>query len=243
MNVLIVEDSLPAMIGTALILGKYGFEIDKAVDGKEGVEKGTSEQYDLIAMDIGLPHIDGIEASRQITAAGLNSRIVGLTANLRAQSRETLLGCGMNIAYEKPLTPLIIADIFNRFHWIPTTDEDKFIDQLPGLDTFDDIKTRWEDLPTVESARKKNINQVRQLRDSLETKFSNADWPGLLLETENLHTYASQIGTLRLTLACSWLNHALKSSTVDQEKVKFLFKLMLKSLEEYLSTHNKIYPH
>ena len=102
MKALVVEDLLPAFIAAKAILSQYGFEVDKAVDGVEGTEKATSNNYTLILMDICLPKMNGIEATKAIREAGVDAPIFALSANLGEHKRETLIDAGMQAGYEKP---------------------------------------------------------------------------------------------------------------------------------------------
>ena len=67
-KVLIIEDQDMARVALSVVLSKNpNIEIqDMAVDGQEGVDKALALKPDLVIMDIGLPTIDGIEATRQI---------------------------------------------------------------------------------------------------------------------------------------------------------------------------------
>jgi two-component system, cell cycle response regulator DivK len=68
-----------------------------ATDGAQGIAIATSEQPDLILMDLTLPDIDGEEATRRIKADRATKRIpvIALTANAMSSDREKAIGCGM----------------------------------------------------------------------------------------------------------------------------------------------------
>lgn len=65
-RILIVDDSALVRKQLTQIIETLDFEIDTAKNGREGVEKATSEQYSIITMDINMPIMDGIEAVRRI---------------------------------------------------------------------------------------------------------------------------------------------------------------------------------
>ncbi len=81
-RVLIVEDHMVARMGTAIVIENTpNFElVGQATDGLEGVSMASQTKPDVILMDIGLPKIDGIEATRKIKEMGLTSSILMFTS-------------------------------------------------------------------------------------------------------------------------------------------------------------------
>ena len=81
-NVLLVEDHTMIRMGTALVIEKTdGITLcAQAEDGQQGVDMAREFLPDVILMDIGLPIIDGIEATRRIKDMGLNSKILIFTS-------------------------------------------------------------------------------------------------------------------------------------------------------------------
>ena len=81
-KVLLVEDHMMIRMGTSLVIEKTdGITlIGEAEDGLQGVEKANELLPDIILMDIGLPVIDGIEATKRIREAGLDSKVLIFTS-------------------------------------------------------------------------------------------------------------------------------------------------------------------
>jgi signal transduction histidine kinase/DNA-binding response OmpR family regulator len=87
-------------------LGRAGHELAFAFDGAEAVELAEREAFDLVLMDVQMPVMDGIEATRRIRKLGNgNSRIpiLALTANVMAQERERYVAAGMDECLMKPI--------------------------------------------------------------------------------------------------------------------------------------------
>ncbi len=104
-KILLVEDNEDNRDMLIRRLQRRGFEIVVAVDGAEGVDKAYSETPDLILMDIGLPVLDGWEATRRIKASPdtMNIPIIGLSANAMSGDREKGLAAGCDDYDTKPV--------------------------------------------------------------------------------------------------------------------------------------------
>ena len=84
---------------------RKGFEISMAVDGAEGVAQAKAQIPDLILMDISLPVIDGLEATRQIKADEATAKIpiIALTAHAMGEDRDKALAAGCEDYDTKPI--------------------------------------------------------------------------------------------------------------------------------------------
>lgn len=108
MRVLVIEDNLQNMKLIAFVLKKYGHVVIDASCGLEGVEKAINLQPDLILMDVQLPDIDGLEATRKIRKTMLNIPIIAITSYAMAGDREKVIDAGCIGYFEKPINPLTI---------------------------------------------------------------------------------------------------------------------------------------
>lgn len=104
-KILLVEDNEMNRDMLSRRLARKGYDIEIAVDGRQGAELGIRGGYDLILMDMSLPEIDGWEATRQIRAApsGAAVPIIALTAHAMAGDREKALAAGCNDYDTKPI--------------------------------------------------------------------------------------------------------------------------------------------
>ncbi len=105
-NVLLVEDNLINQKIVILSLKKVVRNIDVANNGKEALDKFGTSKYDLILMDIQMPVMDGIIATKKIRELELSTNthtpIIAITANALAGDKETCLAAGMNEYISKP---------------------------------------------------------------------------------------------------------------------------------------------
>lgn len=105
MKILYVEDNEDNVYVVKSRLTRAGFSILIAADGAQGVAMASTEQPDLILMDLSLPVLDGWEATRRIKAAPETKHIpvVALTAHAMAGDREKALAAGCNDFDTKPI--------------------------------------------------------------------------------------------------------------------------------------------
>lgn len=104
-KILLVEDNELNRDMLSRRLSKKGFEVVAAVDGMQACEKALGESPDLILMDIGLPDIDGLEATRRIRADSATAKvpIIALTAQAMDGDREKALVAGCDEHETKPV--------------------------------------------------------------------------------------------------------------------------------------------
>jgi CheY-like chemotaxis protein len=104
-----VEDNAINRAVAAGILGRKGHTLVHAANGIEAVAAVTGQSFDVILMDIQMPEMDGIEATKRIrqleTAISRHTPIVAMTAHAMAGDRERCLAAGMDDYISKPIRP------------------------------------------------------------------------------------------------------------------------------------------
>lgn len=107
LKILVAEDDRVNRLMLERLLAKQGHEVIAAVDGRQCLEILDGEEFDLILMDIQMPNVDGIEATKNIRArrdAKGRIPIVAITAHAMKGDRETFIQAGMNECLNKPVT-------------------------------------------------------------------------------------------------------------------------------------------
>ncbi len=139
-RILLAEDN-PVNQEVALgVLRKLGIRVDAVANGFEALEALKTQPYDLVLMDMQMPKMDGLEATRiirQSSSGVLNHEIpvIAMTANAMRGDRERCIEAGMNGYVSKPVSPQALVEALNS--WLPK-EVNKIAavaDDLPATDT------------------------------------------------------------------------------------------------------------
>jgi PAS domain S-box-containing protein len=118
-RILLVEDEPINQEVSKGLLAEVGLLVDLAEDGEEAVKRAQEGRYDLILMDIQMPRMNGIDATRAIRQLpGLaRTPIIAMTANAYEEDRQRCLEAGMNDHIGKPVDPDLLFETL--LHWLP----------------------------------------------------------------------------------------------------------------------------
>jgi len=213
LRILVAEDNAINQQVAVGLLAKLGHRADIADDGAEAVERVTTGDYDLVLMDMQMPRIDGLEATRQIRAlpsAKAKVTIVAMTANAMEGDRTACLAAGMDDYISKPIDLRRLIDLLGRWSERVRTDRSSRPDrgdrnernEAPvdfaamadlrhalGTDSFQSLLDRfWTTLPTT-------LDQLRHAAATGDRAAMNA----------TAHALAGAAGNLGLPLLCRHL--------------------------------------
>jgi PAS domain S-box-containing protein len=114
MRILLAEDNLINQKLAERVLEVFGYTIDIAENGKQAVDMMLEKRYDLILMDVMMPDVDGLEATRkirEIIPESMQPVIISVTANALKGDRELCLDAGMNDYISKPINTQELRDL------------------------------------------------------------------------------------------------------------------------------------
>ncbi len=121
-RVLLVEDNPVNQAVTERMLHRVGLDVAMATDGRTAVAAVREHTFDLVLMDVQMPVMDGLDATRAIRAeqalVGLHTPIIALTASAMAQEREVCQAAGMDDFLPKPFSSHQLHQLLAR--WLPT---------------------------------------------------------------------------------------------------------------------------
>jgi signal transduction histidine kinase/CheY-like chemotaxis protein len=130
LRVLLAEDnSINAILARAL-LEREGCHVECAANGFEAINAARSGQHDLILMDVRMPEMDGIQASKILRSEGYSGSIVALTADAFEDDRKACMAVGMDDFLTKPLEAGALRGILAKWGqrvWTPQPDKDKLV--------------------------------------------------------------------------------------------------------------------
>jgi len=117
-SVLLVEDNEENQLVAMEILRDAGCAVNVAADGKQALEKVQKTYYDIVLMDVQMPVMDGLAATREIRKLSLRASlpIIAMTANAMKEDRDRCLEAGMNDYITKPIDPEVLCDVVSKYY-------------------------------------------------------------------------------------------------------------------------------
>jgi two-component system sensor histidine kinase/response regulator len=136
-RVLLAEDNEANQMVASEILSRLGIELDIASNGREALEmvRAAPDVYDAVLMDMQMPEMDGLTATRALRAARYDSPIIAMTANAMKTDLDACLAAGMNDHITKPIERRALLQTLRR--WLPQR-------QRPAENADPDVTTKSE---------------------------------------------------------------------------------------------------
>ncbi|HEY2737252.1 MAG TPA: ATP-binding protein, partial [Thermoanaerobaculia bacterium] len=213
LRILLAEDNTVNQKVALMMLERLGSKADVAADGFEVLAALRRQTYDLVLMDVHMPGMDGLEATRRIHAewpAGRRPRIVAITANALLGDREACLAAGMDDYLSKPMRIEDLRSVLLHTEGLgDRSPERPGTRALPTLDP-----ARLEQLRDLEEVTGRPIvrqiiavflaetpKRVEEIRDAL----AKGDASALTFVAHSLKGSSGQLGAVRLTALCGEL--------------------------------------
>jgi PAS domain S-box-containing protein len=175
LKVLLVEDQEVNRQVAAELLERAGVVVTCALNGEAAVKLAGTERFDLILMDIQMPVMDGLTATRIIRASGkawaADVPILAMTAHAMTQDVQQCLDAGMNDHMAKPIAPETFYNLIGRWGWQGRTPEG-----LSKISAFDRKKESGHLLrvPPVADVRPGRASKVKLKMPELITELRSA---------------------------------------------------------------------
>jgi PAS domain S-box-containing protein len=113
-HVLVAEDVRTNQILIKRLLNKRGIEVTIAADGEIALKEGLKQEFDLILMDMQMPHMNGYEATKALRKEGITTPIVALTANAMKGDEAKCLEAGCDGYLPKPINQTQLMEILQK---------------------------------------------------------------------------------------------------------------------------------
>lgn len=228
-RVLLAEDNEINQAVAKEMLEGFGLQVDIANHGGEALAMIKTASYDLILMDMQMPEMDGLEATRRIRRLpeGKTIPILAMTANAFEEDRKRCEEAGMNSFISKPVEPGHLSEILS--HWIPplTKPESLAVTPLPAAALLEtgviDINTGLQyfagkrhsyDKMLVKFAEL-NANQATLILDLLEGN----DADSAQRHAHSLKSSSAMLGMEHVRQLAYEIEQAIKSG-FDREEIK-----------------------
>ena len=117
LRVLLVEDNAINQLLAKSILNNLGHRVETARDGREALDLFAAHPWDLVLMDIHMPVMSGLDATRYIRqqeAPGRHTPIIAITAGAMEADRAACLAAGMDDYIAKPYKPQVLQELLER---------------------------------------------------------------------------------------------------------------------------------
>jgi CheY-like chemotaxis protein/HPt (histidine-containing phosphotransfer) domain-containing protein len=179
LRILVAEDNVINQQVAVSFLERLGYRADVAANGEEVIQSLRRQPYDVVLMDVQMPEMDGLEATRCIRqmspsdlAAGIQPRVVAMTANVLGEDRQACFEAGMEDYVSKPIQPAeLIAALSKCQPRLPV--------EAPSERSADD-QTQAAGSPTADDASQiLDPRALHQLRATLGGQ-ADAMLPGLI---------------------------------------------------------------
>jgi PAS domain S-box-containing protein len=217
LSILLVEDKVINQKVAGMMLENLGCKVEIAGNGKEALAMFKEGKYDLILMDIQMPIMDGVEATKTLRKVYSNiCRIIGLSANSLEGDAEKYISIGMDDYISKPITLQKLVEKLSKF--FPYENKGSFEDKIKNTPIRDErqlasISTEKEVIAQLNNTFLKDLEEINpQLMKALET----GNYSFIEETTHGIKGIAANIGALRIYEITSKINSDLKSNNTSE---------------------------
>ena len=237
-RVLLAEDNEINVMVARSLLESAGYVVECAPDGEAAVEAVRQRSFDIILMDMRMPKMDGLQATRIIRTlpppAG-KLPIVAMTANAMSEDKDACLAAGMTEFLSKPFKPDVFLAMISRFCgadlWLNEEIEDSGAPMVPDVD-----ESKLDTLASVLPLDRLNnmlltfLSSTKSRMERLETLAANLDFKGLMREVHDLKSNSGTFGAMRACSLAEQLERACQAN--DDAEVPRLMRDLRKALEK-----------
>ena len=206
-DVLLVEDNEINLQLASAMLRLLGHRVTVARNGQEALEAATAQRFDLILMDIRMPVMDGLAATRAIRDGQGASRaapIVALSANVLPEARARFIAEGMSDFLGKPLVKAELSQVIDRFCTEIETEAEVEDDPVPSQSEAED---------PLAGLTRRYVEETRDLFDWLTTEPD--DWTEIADRAHRIAGSAAAFGQADLRMGLLHVEAAAEAADPD----------------------------
>ncbi|MCP5158004.1 MAG: PAS domain S-box protein [Gammaproteobacteria bacterium] len=227
LHILVVEDNDISQLVTLKILEKLGYRADAVASGQEALKALRTLHYDLVLMDVEMPDMDGLEATRQIRsgqagAADPQIPIIAMTAHTTREEQDRCLEIGMDDHISKPASLKTLSQILARWHparpgepiATPAIDDQMADDrwpEIPGLDTRLGLLRIGGDQRLYRRLLERFVETQTETTTTLRQAIADSDLASAQRLAHTVKGVAGNLGASELEVAAKTLEQAISS--------------------------------
>jgi CheY-like chemotaxis protein len=214
-RVLLAEDSATNRKVIEASLERLELDVESAVNGVEAVEMAAQKYYDLILMDIAMPKMSGLEATRKIRSGegkSHRSRIIAITANAFEEDKENCIAAGMDDFISKPINIAHFRELASRWLLASRSDQQPEVKTtLIDLEVFNQLfrDTGEKVLPDIFNLFKQ---ECQDRLTTMQDAYESSDWQVIMDQAHALKSSSGSFGAIKLQAFAREMEEAAKST-------------------------------
>ncbi|MDH5258700.1 MAG: ATP-binding protein, partial [Gammaproteobacteria bacterium] len=246
-RILLVEDTPPIQDLIGLHLKKIGVDYVVAENGKVACDLAENEDFDLIFMDMQMPVMGGLEATRILRKNNFDKPIVALTANVLTSEKEACYSAGCNDFVTKPINRKILYDILYKFlvaknHNMGHETVNKFSEENNGLGSECNLKpivsNLLEEEPDLQNLIENYAKSLEITIDKIQSSLEAENIDELKFLAHDLKGSSGGYGFPKLTEKAVQIEHAIKNNNIESIKpiinqIRNCCKQIIKGLNDH----------
>jgi CheY-like chemotaxis protein len=241
LRILLAEDNVVNQKLAVRLLGKMGYRPDVAGNGLEAIQALERQPYDVILMDVQMPELDGLEATRRICRRwprGARPFIIAMTADAMQGDREKCLNAGMDDYVTKPVQVAALIDALKRVRPLGTTPEQwaagdgrsdaaeraDAISSVLDTATLDDIRAIVGDegADGLTGLIECFLDDAPRLIAAMHAALDAADAAALQSAAHTMKSTSALFGATALAGLCEALEHRSAAGLLDGAPIRIL---------------------
>ncbi|WP_455208671.1 ATP-binding protein [Kaarinaea lacus] len=189
-HVLLAEDNLTNQQLLSMLLRKMGAEVSIADNGEIAVKMAQENHYDLIYMDMQMPLLSGVDATKMLRSQNYDQPIIALTANATNEDKMICINAGCNDFLTKPTPRDKLYEMTSRY--LQTSEQ-------PSKPNAPIISTLLSEDPTFGDLVQKFVSELPDILSKLHNAYQQKDWVALKDRLHNLKGMGGGFGYHVLT--------------------------------------------